>query len=146
MPQIDNWSIPPFQTGYGEEFTTQCWGPMSKPLYGCDERWQDGVMCWGTFESKYCNEVDRYPMVNPLSRLAPIIDVANAASLTVYPQTRGIALSQYALSRQPPVTTALLGLSSQCFGDPGMSPVCADSLGDGVVAGAQFKNCLNNSV
>ena len=146
MPQIDNWSIPPFQTGFGEPYTTQCWGPVSRPLYGCDERWQDGVMCWGTFESRDCNLVDKYPMVNPLSIMAPAIDAANASALDISPQTRAYALSNYALSRQPPVTTALLGLSNQCFNDPGLPAMCAAALGDGVVVGAGFSNCLNESV
>jgi len=146
MPQIDNWSIPPYQTNLGQVYTTQCWGPTSKPLYGCDERWPDGVMCWGTFESKYCNEVDKIPMVNPLNPLSVPIDIINAAALDVYPQTRAVALANYALSRQPAVTTALIPIANQCYGDPGMPSMCAEALGDGVVVGAGYKNCLNQSV
>ena len=146
MPRIDNWSIPPFQTGLGEEYTTQCWGPVSKPVYGCDERWPDGVMCWGTFESKYCNEVDQIPIVNPLSPLAPRINRINAAALDGYPQSRAVAMRDYALSRQPPVTTALVPMANQCYGDPGVPSLCAEALGDGIVVGAGYKNCLNQSI
>lgn len=145
MPQLDNWSIPPFETEPGKPWTTQCWGPVSKPLYGCDQRWPDGVMCWGTFDSKYCNEVDQVPMTNPLNPLAPLVDAVNARALGPH-HTRAVAMSQYALARQPPVTTAVRAVSSQCWGDPGMPSMCAYSLGDGVVAAAGYKNCLDQSV
>jgi hypothetical protein len=103
-------------------------------------------MCWGTFESKYCNEVDKIPMVSPLNPMSLPIDMINAAALNVYPQTRAVAIANYALSRQPAVTTALIPIANQCYGDPGMPSMCAEALGDGVVVGAGYKNCLNQSV
>jgi len=124
-----NWSVPPFRTDPGSVWKTQCWGPSSKTAH-CDQRSQDNLTCWGEFDTKYCNDIDRPGPRNPNNVSGPAAP-PTYLSLDKSPY-RNTAVSRFANLSRP-------GLQSDaCWKD------VFTSIGDGVVAGAGFPASPNN--
>lgn len=134
-----NWSIPPFMTPDSTNlpFKTQCWGPSSKALDGCTERSMDGLQCWSTFISKECNEVDPPRVGDQNNLVGPAAPLPRPHTQSVNPLPTGSlsAVSNMARHFRTPVDS-----TSLCFRNS------ATIFGDGVVTGAGFPACLNNSV
>ena len=48
----------PFIAHPDQPYVSSCWGPPSRVIGECGERSQDGAMCFGSYDSKWCDQTD----------------------------------------------------------------------------------------